>query len=72
MPSGATPAGGPPAPTDLTDEVTDAPQLFEYEDIAHSGHLMVKQVERAAAYQPNPNPALAPPAATRAMNTAGG
>jgi hypothetical protein len=57
MPSGATPAGGPPAPTDLTDEVTDAPQLFEYEDIAHSGHLMVKQVERAAAYQPNPNPA---------------
>ena len=25
--------------------MTDAPQLFEYEDIAHSGHLMVKQVE---------------------------
>lgn len=44
-PSGSTPAGGPPAPTDLTDEVTDGPQLFEYEDIAHSGHLMVKQVD---------------------------
>ena len=44
-PSGTAPGGGPAAPTDLTDEVTDAPQLFEYDDIAHSGHLMVKQVD---------------------------
>jgi len=30
---------------DLIDEVTDAPQLFEFEDIAHSGHLQMKQIE---------------------------
>ena len=27
------------------DEVVDAPQMFEYDDIAHSGHLLMKQVE---------------------------
>ena len=26
-------------------EVHDAPQLFEFEDIAHSGHLLMKQVD---------------------------
>ena len=29
----------------LMDEITDAPQLFEYEDIAHSGHLLMKVVD---------------------------
>ena len=32
-------------PADLVDEVVDAPQMFEYDDIAHSGHLPMKQVE---------------------------
>ena len=29
----------------LMDEITDAPQLFEYDDIAHSGHLLMKVVD---------------------------
>ena len=34
-------AGGGEA-SHLIDEITDAPQLFEYDDIAHSGHMLVK------------------------------
>jgi len=35
----------------LMDEITDAPQLFEYDDIAHSGHLLMKVVDLVP---PNP------------------
>jgi len=42
---GATEAA---APTDLVDELTDAPQMFEYDDIAHSGHLLMKVVDLVA------------------------
>ena len=38
---GAGGAGGGEA-SHLIDEITDAPQLFEYDDIAHSGHMLVK------------------------------
>jgi myosin heavy subunit len=42
-PGGAGADGGEAA--HLMEEITDAPQLFEYDDIAHSGHLLVKVVD---------------------------
>ena len=32
-------------PGHLMEEITDAPQMFEYDDIAHSGHMLVKVVD---------------------------
>jgi len=29
----------------LMDEITDAPQMFEYDDIAHSGHMLMKVID---------------------------
>ena len=33
-------------PGHLMEEITDAPQLFQYDDIAHSGHMLVKVIDR--------------------------
>jgi len=41
--AGGEAAGG--GPSHLMEEITDAPQLFEYEDIAHSGHLLMKVID---------------------------
>ena len=48
--SGAAGAVAPQAtgasdPGHLMDEITDAPQLFEYDDIKYSGHMLVKVVD---------------------------
>ena len=61
--TGAAAAGGS-GPSHLMEEITDAPQLFEYEDIVHSGHCLMKvrvslrgaSLERNASSQPQPAP----------------
>lgn len=48
MPTGANAAGAAAIshdPDDLVDELVDAPQMFEYDDIVFSGHLLMKAVE---------------------------
>ena len=41
----AAAAAGGSGPSHLMEEITDAPQLFEYEDIAHSGHVLMKVID---------------------------
>ena len=51
-------AGAADALSHLLDEITDSPQLFEYDDIAHSGHMLVKVVDLV---QPAAKPGKKPP-----------
>ena len=38
--------GGRRGASRILDEITDSPQLFEYDDIAHSGHMLVNCTRR--------------------------
>jgi len=44
--AGTAAAGAASGTEHLMDEITDAPQLFEYDDIAHSGHLLMKVIDK--------------------------